>query len=67
VKHVSSALRDLGVRPGDRVASFAANNAEMVVAFVSAATIGAVYSCSPVEFGVNAVVDRFTQVGYKLV
>jgi acyl-coenzyme A synthetase/AMP-(fatty) acid ligase len=54
------------VRPpsttGDRVASFAANNAEMQIALVSSAAVGPVYSCSPVEFGVKAVVDRFTQV-----
>lgn len=52
----------MGLKPGDRVASFAASSAEMIIAFLAAATIGCPYSCAPVEFGLNAVLDRFTQV-----
>jgi acetoacetyl-CoA synthetase len=58
----ATALREAGVRPGDRVAGFLPNIPETVVAALAAAAIGAVWSsCSP-DFGVQGVVDRFGQI-----
>ncbi len=55
-------LRGLGVRPGDRVAGYLPNVPEAVVAFLGAATVGAVWaSCAP-DFGTRAVLDRFAQI-----
>ncbi|MEX1197101.1 MAG: acetoacetate--CoA ligase [Pseudohongiellaceae bacterium] len=55
-------LREQGVTPGDRVAAFAANRPETVVAMLATASVGAVWSsCSP-DFGVNGVLDRLTQI-----
>jgi acetoacetyl-CoA synthetase len=59
---VASALRSMGVAPGDRVVGYLPNIPEAAVAFVAAATVGAVWSsCSP-DFGVDAVIDRFGQI-----
>jgi acetoacetyl-CoA synthetase len=55
-------FRRLGVRRGDRVAAYLPTVPESVVAFLAAASIGAIWSaCSP-DFGARAVVDRFGQI-----
>ncbi len=55
-------LRRLGVGSGDRVVGYLPNGPEAVVAFLAAASIGAVWSsCSP-DFGTRAVLDRFGQI-----
>ncbi len=63
---VAAALRAFGVKPGDRVVGFLPNIPEAAVAFLAAASIGAVWSsCSP-DFGVDAVIDRFGQIEPKV-
>jgi acetoacetyl-CoA synthetase len=58
----AATLRRLGVQPGDRVAGYLPNVPEAVVAFLGAASIGAVWaSCAP-DFGARAVLDRFAQI-----
>jgi acetoacetyl-CoA synthetase len=58
----AATLRRLGVRPGDRVVGYLPNVPEAVVAFLGAASIGAVWaSCAP-DFGTRAVLDRFAQI-----
>jgi acetoacetyl-CoA synthetase len=62
VASVSRWLKSVGVQPGDRVVAYMPNVPEAAVAFLAAASIGAVWSsCSP-DFGVEAVVDRFGQI-----
>lgn len=66
VGSVTAALRELGVGRGDRVASCLPNIPEAAIAFLACASIGAVWSsCSP-DFGIRSVVDRFSQIGPKL-
>ncbi|MFI5045629.1 MAG: acetoacetate--CoA ligase [Acidimicrobiia bacterium] len=55
-------LQELGVVRGDRVVAFAPNIPETLVAFLAAASLGAVWSSCAPEFGTRAVVDRFAQV-----
>jgi acetoacetyl-CoA synthetase len=55
-------MRKLGLRPGDRVAAYTANNAEAVILILAASAIGAVLSATPCEFGVIATLDRLAQV-----
>jgi acetoacetyl-CoA synthetase len=63
---VASWLRSIGVRPGDRVVAYMPNIPEAAVAFLAAASIGAIWSsCSP-DFGVDAVLDRFGQIEPKV-
>ena len=59
---VAAGLRRLGVSPGDRVAAYLPNIPETLIAFLAAASIGAVWSSCPPEFGVGAVADRFQQI-----
>jgi acetoacetyl-CoA synthetase len=58
----AATLRGLGVRPGDRVAGYLPNVPEAVVAFLGAASIGAVWSSCAPDFGTRAVLDRFAQI-----
>jgi acetoacetyl-CoA synthetase len=60
------ALQDMGVQPGDRVAAYLPNVPETAVAFLACASIGAIWSvCSP-DMGTPAVIDRFGQIGPKV-
>ncbi len=62
VGRARAGLVRLGVRQGDRVAAYLPNIPETIVAFLAASSLGATWtSCAP-EFGVQAVLDRFTQV-----
>jgi acetoacetyl-CoA synthetase len=55
-------LQRLGVGEGDRVAAYLPNIPETIVAFLATCSLGATWtSCAP-EFGVQAVLDRFSQV-----
>ena len=59
-------FRELGVVKGDRVAGWLPNIAETIVAMLAAASLGAVWSsCSP-DFGASGALDRFGQIGPKL-
>ena len=55
-----------GIEKGDRVAAYLPNIPETVVSYISTAKIGAIWSsCSP-DFGVAAVIDRFSQINPKV-
>ena len=59
-------LRAAGVRPGDRVAGYLPTIPEATVALLATLAVGAVWtSCSP-DFGTTSVLDRFRQVGPKV-
>ena len=66
VAKLAEALRAWGIRPGDRVCGYLPNMPETVVAMLAATSIGAVWSsCSP-DFGVQGVLDRFGQIGPRV-
>jgi acetoacetyl-CoA synthetase len=66
VSRLAQALRDTGVKKGDRVAAFVANMPETIVGMLAASSIGAIWSsCSP-DFGVHGVLDRFGQIEPKV-
>ncbi|MCF8208764.1 MAG: acetoacetate--CoA ligase [Rhodoferax sp.] len=59
-------LQQQGVQPGDRVAAYLPNIPEAIVAFLATVSIGGVWSiCSP-DMGTQAVLDRFVQIGPKV-
>ena len=62
VARARAGLARLGVGPGDRVAAFLPNIPETIVAFLATASLGAVWSSCAPEFGVRAVLDRFSQI-----
>ncbi|MBG0820996.1 acetoacetate--CoA ligase [Planomonospora sp. ID91781] len=66
VARVRTGLAALGVGRGDRVAAYAPNVPETLVAFLATASLGAIWSsCSP-DFGAPSVIDRFTQIEPKV-
>ncbi len=66
VAALAAGLRELGVERGDRVVAYLPNIPEAIVAFLAAASIGAIWSsCSP-DFGPASVVDRFAQIEPKV-
>ncbi|HST70153.1 MAG TPA: acetoacetate--CoA ligase [Solirubrobacterales bacterium] len=66
VAATAAGLRQLGVERGDRVVAYVPNIPEAIVAFLAAASIGAVWSsCSP-DFGPASVIDRFAQIEPKV-
>ncbi len=62
VAHLSHALLDAGVKPGDRVAGYLPNIPETVISMLATAAIGAVWSSCSEDFGVRGVLDRFEQI-----
>lgn len=66
VARCRSGLRRLGVGRGDRVVAYSPNIAETLVAFLAAASLGAIWSSCAPEFGVRAVTDRWTQIEPKV-
>ncbi len=63
---LAQAMREAGVGPGDRVAALLPNVPEAVVVLLAAASIGAVLSTASPDFGARGVIDRFGQVGPRL-
>lgn len=66
VAKAADGLRAAGVVAGDRVAGFLPNVPEAAIAMLAATSLGAVWSsCSP-DFGLHGVLDRFGQIGPKV-
>jgi acetoacetyl-CoA synthetase len=61
-QRLAAALRQMGVRPGDRVVGYLPNIPEAIVALLAAASLGAVWSCCAPDFGSRSVLDRFSQI-----
>ena len=66
VKKVCTYLKKLNIKSKDRVAAYMPNTSETVEAFLGTVAIGAIWSsCSP-DFGINGVVERFSQIKPKV-
>lgn len=66
VAKLSTHFKQLGIKPGDRVAAFMPNVPETIIAMLAATSLGAVWSsCSP-DFGLQGVLDRFGQIKPKI-
>ncbi|MDH3388998.1 MAG: acetoacetate--CoA ligase [Gammaproteobacteria bacterium] len=61
VTSVAAWLKSNGLNPGDRVAAYIPNMPEAVVAMLAATSLGAVWTSTSPDFGVDSVVDRFGQ------
>ncbi len=62
VARIARSLKDLGIRPGDRVVGFVPNMPESIIAMLAATSLEAAWSsCSP-DFGIKGVLDRFGQI-----
>ncbi len=63
---LAQAMRSAGLGPGDRVAALLPNVPEAVAVLLAATSIGAVLSTASPDFGARGVIDRFGQVGPRL-
>jgi acetoacetyl-CoA synthetase len=63
---VAAWLRTAGVKKGDCVAGYLANTPETVVAFLAAASVGAIWSNTPAEMSSGSVLDRLAQIEPKV-
>jgi acetoacetyl-CoA synthetase len=66
VRVLATRLRELGVKPGDRVVAYLPNGPEAVIALLAAASVGAVWSSCGPDFGARGVLDRFAQLDPKV-
>ncbi|AHH18564.1 putative acetoacetate-CoA ligase [Nocardia nova SH22a] len=62
VAGLATALRELGVRPGDRVAAVLPNTPEAIIGLLAAAAVGAIWTVNSPELAVRATVARLSQL-----
>ena len=60
-------LKSLGVEKGDRVVAFLPNVPEATITFLAVNSLGAIWSSTSPDFGVESVVDRFKQIEPKVI
>jgi acetoacetyl-CoA synthetase len=66
VSKIIKFLKKKKLKKNDRVAAYLPNFIETVEAFLAASSLGAIWSsCSP-DFGINGVVERFSQIKPKI-
>jgi acetoacetyl-CoA synthetase len=66
VRTLASALRELGVEPGDRVVAWMPNIPETAIAMLATSAIGAIWACCSPDFGERGTLDRLEQLSPKL-
>jgi acetoacetyl-CoA synthetase len=66
VRVLATKLRELGVRPGDRVAAFMPNTPQTMIAMMATTAIGAIWACCSPDFGSSGVIDRLQQLSPKI-
>jgi len=62
VAALSGALREMGLKQGDRVGGFIPNMIEAIIAMLATTSIGAIWSSTSPDFGIKGVYDRFGQI-----
>jgi acetoacetyl-CoA synthetase len=66
VAALSAYFRAQGIERGDRIAAYIHNGPEAMIGMLAASSIGAVWSSCAPEFGVQSVLDRFSQIEPRL-
>ncbi len=59
-------LKAAGVKQGDRIAGIITNTPEAIIAMLASTSIGALWSSASPDFGVQSIVDRFSQIQPKV-
>jgi len=66
VAQVANGLKAIGIKKSDHVAGFMPNLPQTTIAMLATTSIGAIWSsCSP-DFGIQGVLDRFSQIEPKI-
>jgi acetoacetyl-CoA synthetase len=66
VARLAGSLRDLGIKPGDRVAAYMPNMMETAIAMLASTSIGATWSSCATDIGSQAALDRLGQIEPKV-
>jgi acetoacetyl-CoA synthetase len=66
VNSLSNYFKSLDIKKGDVIAGYLPNIPDTIISFLAAAKIGAVWSSCSSDFGMKAVVDRFSQLNPKI-
>ena len=66
VARLAKSLRQMGIKPGDRVAAYMPNLIETAIAMLAATSIGAVWSSCATDLGAQATLDRLGQIEPKV-
>lgn len=66
VARLAKPLRDLGLKPGDRVAAYMPNLPEAAIAMLASTSAGAIWSSCATDLGAQATVDRIGQLGPRV-
>ncbi|MGC1490217.1 MAG: acetoacetate--CoA ligase [Candidatus Acidiferrum sp.] len=66
VRTLATRLRELGVRPGDRVVAYMPNIPQTMIAMLATTAIGAIWACCSPDFGSCGVIDRMQQLSPKV-
>jgi acetoacetyl-CoA synthetase len=66
VARLAKSLRELGIKPGDRVCALMPNMIQTSIAMLAATSVGAVWSSCGAELGTKAALDRLGQIEPKV-
>jgi len=66
VARLAKSLREIGVKPGDRVAAYMPNLMETAIAMLAATSVGATWSSCATDIGSQAALDRLGQIQPKV-
>lgn len=66
VARTAQGLKDLGIKKGDRVAAYISNVPEAVIGMLASTSLGAIWSSTSPDFGIQGVLDRFSQIEPKI-
>lgn len=66
VARLAKSLREIGVKPGDRVAAYMPNLMETAIAMLAATSVGATWSSCATDIGSQAALDRLGQIEPKV-
>ena len=65
-KEIRGILVKCNVTKGDVVAGYLLNHPDTIASFIAANSLGAVWSCCSPDFGVESIVNRFSQLDPKV-
>jgi len=66
VARLAKSLREIGIRPGDRIAGYMPNMMETAIGMLAATSVGAVWSSCATDIGPQAALDRLGQIEPKV-
>ncbi|MBM2817211.1 MAG: acetoacetyl-CoA synthase [Ignavibacteria bacterium] len=64
--NVKNYLKSINIKPNDRIAALTTNIPEAVIGMLAATSLGAIWSSTSPDFGLQGIVDRFQQIEPKV-